>query len=45
LDDRYDPAADPGTVRRQVEQLSRNDFVNILQQRGILPKRKIQQIR
>jgi len=28
----YDPAADPGTVRREVEQLSRNDFVQLLQQ-------------
>jgi nucleoid DNA-binding protein len=40
----YDPAADPGTVRRQVEQLSRNDFVNILQQRGIFTQAQIQQI-
>ncbi len=40
----YDPAADPGTVRRQVEQLSRNDFVGILQQRGIFTQAQIQQI-
>ncbi len=31
----YDPAADPGAVRRQLEQLSRNDFVQLLQQREI----------
>src|SRR5207253_8967574 len=31
----YDPAADPGTIRRELERLSRNDFINILQQRGL----------
>lgn len=40
----YDPAADPGTVRRQLEQLSRNDFVQLLQQRGILTQKQIQGI-
>lgn len=40
----YDPAADPGTVRRELEQLSRNDFANILQQRGLLTQREIQRI-
>lgn len=40
----YDPAADPGTVRRQIEQLSRNNFVQLLQQRGILTQAKIQEI-
>ncbi len=40
----YDPAADPATVRQQVEQLSRQDFVNILQQRGIFTQAQIGQI-
>ncbi|WP_341528027.1 MFS transporter [Nostoc sp. UHCC 0302] len=40
----YDPAADPGTVRRELERLSRNDFVNILQQRGLLTQAQIQRI-
>ena len=40
----YDPAADPGTVRSQLEQLSKKDFVQLLQQRGILTQDQIQQI-
>ena len=40
----YDPAADPATVRREVEQLSQQDFVNILQQRGLLTQREIERI-
>ncbi|MGF2038945.1 MAG: MFS transporter [Nostoc sp. CmiVER01] len=40
----YDPAADPGIVRRELERLSRNDFVNILQQRGLLTQAQIQRI-
>lgn len=40
----YDPAADSGIVRREVERLSRNDFVNILQQRGLLTQAQIQRI-
>ena len=40
----YDPAADPGTVRRQIEQLSRNDFVQLLQQRGVLTQAKIAEL-
>ncbi|MBW4426887.1 MAG: MFS transporter [Nostoc desertorum CM1-VF14] len=40
----YDPAADPGIVRRELEGLSRNDFVNILQQRGLLTQAQIQRI-
>ena len=40
----YDPAADPGTVRRELERLSRNDFVNILQHRGLLTQSQIQHI-
>ncbi|MEH2403494.1 MFS transporter [Nostoc sp.] len=40
----YDPAADSGIVKREVERLSRNDFVNILQQRGLLTQAQIQRI-
>jgi hypothetical protein len=40
----YDPAADPGIVRRELERLSRNDFINILQQRGLLTQGQIQRI-
>lgn len=40
----YDPAADPGIVRRQLEQLSRNDFVQLLGQRGILTQAQINNI-
>ncbi|BAZ02383.1 hypothetical protein NIES37_63950 [Tolypothrix tenuis PCC 7101] len=40
----YDAAADPGVVRRELERLSRNDFVNILQQRGLLTQAQIQRI-
>ncbi|WP_066383615.1 MULTISPECIES: hypothetical protein [unclassified Anabaena] len=40
----YDPAADPGTVRRELERISRSDFVNILQSRGLLTQAQIQRI-
>lgn len=40
----YDPAADPGIIRRELERLSRSDFANTLQQRGLLTQRQIQQI-
>ncbi|AFY45411.1 hypothetical protein [Nostoc sp. PCC 7107] len=40
----YDPAADPGIIKRELERLSRNDFVNILQQRGLLTQSEIQRI-
>ncbi|QLE54627.1 MFS transporter [Nostoc sp. TCL26-01] len=40
----YDQAADPGTVRRELERLSRNDFAKILQQRGLLTQDQIQHI-
>ncbi|MEH1912421.1 MFS transporter [Nostoc sp.] len=40
----YDPAADPGIVRRELERLSRNDFINILQQRGLLTQDQIHRI-
>jgi nucleoid DNA-binding protein len=39
----YDPAADPGTVRRQIEQISRQDFADLLQQRGVFTQAKIQE--
>ncbi|QMS87116.1 MFS transporter [Nostoc edaphicum CCNP1411] len=40
----YDPAADPGIVRRELERLSSNDFAKILQQRGLLTQGQIQRI-
>ncbi|MBN3899856.1 MAG: MFS transporter [Nostoc sp. NOS(2021)] len=40
----YDPAADPGIVRRELDRLSRNDFINILQQRGLLTQAQIHRI-
>jgi nucleoid DNA-binding protein len=40
----YDPAADPGIIRRELEKMSRSDFAKTLQQRGLLTQRQIQQI-
>ncbi len=40
----YDPAANPGFVRGELEKISTNDFVNILQQRGLLTQREIHRI-
>ncbi|HEY9693079.1 MAG TPA: hypothetical protein V6D15_12780 [Oculatellaceae cyanobacterium] len=40
----YDPQADPGSVHREVDQLSRQDFVNLLQQRGLFTQDKIHEI-
>ncbi|MCV3213813.1 MFS transporter [Plectonema radiosum NIES-515] len=40
----YDPAADPATVKREVERLSKQDFANILQERGLLTQTEIQRI-
>jgi uncharacterized protein YfkK (UPF0435 family)/phosphotransferase system IIB component len=40
----YDPAADPRAVRQQIEQLSRNDFARLLQQKGMLTQDQIQTI-
>jgi nucleoid DNA-binding protein len=40
----YDPAADPGTVRRSLEGLSRNYFVHLLEQRGLLTQAQIQRV-
>src|SRR6478672_7109041 len=39
-----DPQADPGNVRRALEQLSRADFVEILQQRGLFTQAKINEL-
>jgi predicted transcriptional regulator len=40
----YDRAADPTKVRQELERLSREDFINILQQRGLFTQREIQRI-
>ncbi|AKG22981.1 hypothetical protein [Calothrix sp. 336/3] len=40
----YDSAADPGKVREELENLSRQDFVNMLQQRGLLTQVQIEEI-
>ncbi len=40
----YDPAADPGTVRQELEKLDRSDFVSMLKQRGLLTQTQIVQI-
>ncbi len=40
----YDPSADPGTIKREVERLSKQDFANILQERGLLTQTEIQRI-
>lgn len=40
----YDAEADAGIVRRQLEQLKRSDFVNLLQSRGMLTQDKINEI-
>lgn len=40
----FDPEADSGTVRRQLEQLGRNDFVNWLTQRGDLSPARVAEI-
>jgi hypothetical protein len=40
----YDPEADPAAVRRQLEQLNRSDFVNLLTQRGDLSAARVAEI-
>lgn len=40
----YDPAADPGIVKRELERLSGKDFAHTLQQRGLLTQGQIQGI-
>ncbi|MDJ0695882.1 MFS transporter [Mastigocoleus sp. MO_188.B34] len=38
----YDPSADPGIIARDLRQINRADFVDWLQQKGILTQAKIQ---
>ncbi|HEY9847731.1 MAG TPA: hypothetical protein V6D03_16230, partial [Candidatus Caenarcaniphilales bacterium] len=40
----YDPAADPGAIRNQLEQLRRADFVNLLSQRGVFTQERIAEL-
>ncbi|MFM6106130.1 MAG: YrzE family protein [Sphaerospermopsis kisseleviana] len=40
----YDPAADPGVIRRELEQINRQDFIKILQAKGLLAQAQIYQI-
>ncbi|MGG6263751.1 MFS transporter [Leptolyngbya sp. AN03gr2] len=40
----YDPEADPGAVRRELERLTRGDFVSLLTQRGDLPPARVAEI-
>ena len=40
----YDPEANPAIVRRQLEQLNRADFVNLLTQRGDLPVARVAEV-
>ncbi|NJN03233.1 MAG: MFS transporter [Leptolyngbyaceae cyanobacterium SL_1_1] len=38
----YDPDADPATLRRQIEQLNRSYFADVLKSRGLLTQAEIQ---
>ncbi|MEO6862386.1 MAG: MFS transporter, partial [Microcoleus sp.] len=40
----YDPTADPGTVRRELEKLKQSNFAEILASRGVFTQDKIKQI-
>jgi hypothetical protein len=40
----YDSAADPGTVRQEIESLNRDMFVQILRQKGLLTQAEIDEI-
>ncbi len=40
----YDPEADPGMIRREMEQLSRSQFADMLASRGVFTQAKIQQV-
>ncbi|MEG3977578.1 MFS transporter [Microcoleus sp. herbarium8] len=40
----YDPTADPGTVRRELEKLNKSKFAEILASRGVLTQDKIKEI-
>ncbi|MBE9129848.1 MULTISPECIES: MFS transporter [unclassified Coleofasciculus] len=40
----YDPEAEPDTVARELEQLNRADFADLLEQRGVFTQKRIQEI-
>ncbi|MEK0196124.1 MFS transporter, partial [Microcoleus anatoxicus PTRS1] len=40
----YDPSADPGTVRRELEKLNKSNFSEILASRGVFTQSKIKEI-
>jgi hypothetical protein len=40
----YDPAADPGVIRSELEKITRQDFVNILQAKGLLTQGQIEEL-
>lgn len=40
----YDPQADPGLVHRQLEQLKKSDFVQLLTSKGIFTQAKVNEI-
>ncbi|XZO04222.1 MAG: MFS transporter [Microcoleus sp.] len=40
----YDPSADPGTVRRELEKLKKSKFAEILASRGVFTQSKIKEI-
>ncbi|HEY9740263.1 MAG TPA: MFS transporter [Coleofasciculaceae cyanobacterium] len=40
----YDPAADPGSVAHELEQLNRSDFADLLEQKGVFTQEKIRDI-
>ncbi|BAZ12172.1 hypothetical protein NIES4071_40000 [Calothrix sp. NIES-4071] len=40
----YDASADPAKVRQELESLGRNDFINTLEQRGLLTQSEIHRI-
>lgn len=40
----FDPEADPAAIQRQLEQISRRDFVDLLTQRGDLPPARVAEI-
>lgn len=40
----YDPAADPGAVRREIESMNRDFFVQVLRQKGLLTQAEMDEI-
>lgn len=40
----YDPTADPGLIRRELQNLSRSDFVELLSSRGLFTQAKIKEL-